>query len=94
MGLPGFNNFVQGAAKGVIANNADDKRGIGGGERRIRPFDKFREVIEERGFDLILADGLGVGGQPKPRGIQGQGKPKAGQAEQSANGWRKDHGAG
>jgi len=94
MGLAGFNHFIQGAAKGVIADNADDERGIGGGERRIRPFDKFREVIEERGFDLIFADGLGVGGQPAPRGCQGQGKPKAGQAEQSANGWRKDHVAG
>jgi hypothetical protein len=46
--------FLQGSAKGIIAEHADVKRRIRIRERIGRPFDELREVEEESGLELIF----------------------------------------
>src|SRR5438132_4398026 len=57
--LPAIDGFaidrlIDGAAKGVLAEDADDERGAAVAEGFGRPLDELGEVIEKGGFDLIF----------------------------------------
>src|SRR6185503_19446585 len=53
-------NLVQGLAEGVCAQDSDDE-GILLGRKGLRgPFNELGQVVEERGIDVVLLEGLGM----------------------------------